>query len=218
MATVERIFDRGTRAGNNHVRSTIEEFRERRLALAMSQQTLADAIDMPRSRYSRLESGALTNITIIEADRIATTLGLELAVRVFPGGSPLRDGAHAERLQRILKCVAPPLRFRLEVPLPNRNDFDRRAWDAMIFGAGKRTALEMEMRLRDGQAVERRVALKRRDDATDGFLLLIADTRNNRSVLSENPGLFNDLPRLRFRTVLEDLRLGRHPGSGLVLL
>lgn len=184
----------------------------------MSQQKLADAIGMPRSRYSRLESGTLTNITVIEASRIASVLGLDLAVRVFPGGNPLRDGAHAAHLHAVIGTVAAPLWSRLEVPLPLRNDFDRRAWDAMIFGAEKRTAVELEMRIRDGQAVERRLSLKRRNDPTEGFILLIADTRNNRRVLNENPGLFAGLPRLRLRKVLAALGSGRHPGSGLVLV
>jgi len=88
----------------------------------------------------------------------------------------------------------------------------------MLTGSGERTALEMEMRLRDGQAVERRIAAKCRDDPVDNFLLLIADTRGNRRVLAEHPELFSHLPRLKTSTVLKTLRAGRHPPSGLVLI
>ena len=103
--------------------------------------------------------------------------------------------------------------------MPRTSDHpELRAWDAMLFGAGERTAIELETRLRDVQAMRRRVDLKRRDDPTDGFLLLIADTRNNRLVLREFAVLFEDLPRLRPSVVRTALASGRHPHSGLVLV
>jgi hypothetical protein len=58
-------------------------------------------------------------------------------------------------------------------------------------------AIELEMRLRDVQAVRRRHELKRRDDPPDHFMLLIADTRHNRRALAEVADLFAELPRLR---------------------
>ena len=93
-----------------------------------------------------------------------------------------------------------------------------RAWDGMLFGRGERTALELEMRLYDAQAVERRVELKRRDDPTEHFLLLIAATRTNRRVLAAFPGLFVDLPRLKLAAIRAALAAGRHPGTGMVLV
>jgi hypothetical protein len=78
--------------------------------------------------------------------------------------------------------------------------------------------VELEMRLRDIQATERRLALKRRDDATEHFLLAIADTRSNRSILGEFEGAFGTLARLRKRDVLMALGAGRHPPTGLVLI
>jgi hypothetical protein len=74
------------------------------------------------------------------------------------------------------------------------------------------------MRLRDVQALLRRIALKRRDDPTQGFLLLIADTRGNRRILAEFAALFVDLPRLRPTIVRAALAAGHHPGTGIVLV
>jgi hypothetical protein len=68
------------------------------------------------------------------------------------------------------------------------------------------------------ETVRQRSAAKRRDDPTEHFLLLVADTRHNRGVLTEHPGLFPDLPRLRPSVVRAALRSGRHPMSGLVLV
>ena len=96
--------------------------------------------------------------------------------------------------------------------------WERRAWDACIYGLGERTAIELEMRLRDVQAVRRRYELKRRDDPPEHFLLLIADTRHNRRVLAEFGDLFQDLPRLRPSVVRACLAAGRHPPTGLLLV
>jgi hypothetical protein len=105
------------------------------------------------------------------------------------------------------------------VPLPpHPNGADQRAWDAEIRSPRERTAVELEMRLHDAQAVERRIALKLRDDPPDHFLLLIADTRHNRGVLTTYPGLFADLPRLRPTVVFRALEAGSHPPTGLLFI
>jgi hypothetical protein len=95
---------------------------------------------------------------------------------------------------------------------------ERRAWDAVIFNGRQRCAIELEMRIRDVQAVRRRIELKRRDDPSEGFLLLVADTAFNRRVLAEFEAFFADLPRLRPSRVVADLRSGQLPPSGLLLL
>ena len=160
----------------------------------------------------------MPNLSIVEASRIAGILGLDLSVRLYPGQGPLRDEAHSSRLSRVLEHVRPPFRYRTEVPLPAQPlHSELRAWDAMITGAGRRTAVELEMRLRDGQALERRVALKRRDDPTDEFVLIVADTHGNRRVLASSPGLFADLPRLGPSRVTAALEAGRHPPTSLIV-
>ena len=83
---------------------------------------------------------------------------------------------------------------------------------------GGRTAIELEMRLRDLQAMRRRHELKRRDDPTEQFLLLVADTGHNRRVLAEYADLFGDLPRLRPSVVRKALERGRHPPTGMLLV
>ena len=191
----------------------------KRLMVGTSQEAVGAAVHLSGSRISRIERGKARNVSILDATRVASVLGLDLSVRVYPGASPLRDAAHSERLMRFLKHVRPPLSYRLEVPLPALPDRpEQRAWDAVIRVAGKRTAVELEMRLRDSQALERRINLKRRDDTTEGFVLLVADTRTNRRVLAEHPDLFPDLPRLRPSRVLAALTDGLHPGSGVLLV
>jgi transcriptional regulator with XRE-family HTH domain len=219
MGAYDRPFDRGTRQGERWLTTLGQEFRSARLSLGLSQARVAEAGHTSRQTYGRIELAKHRHVTVLRAAQFAAVLGLELSARTYPGGSSTRDHAHAERLHRLLQHVGAPLRYRTEAPLPATTDHpERRSWDAMIFGHGQRTAVEMEMRLYDGQAQLRRLNLKRRDDPPDHFLLVLADTRPNRRVLTESPDLFADLPRLRTATILASLRAGRHPPTGMILL
>ena len=219
MASVNRAFDRGNRLGLRHLAEIGEELRERRLSLGLSQEIVAAAARMSRSRSSRVENAKASTLSVLEVDRLASVLGLDLAIRLFPGGTPTRDRAHASKLSEVPAWVNPPLRYRIEVPLPAADGrWEQRAWDAMITGSGARTAIELEMRLRDVQAAARRINLKRRDDPTDRFLLVIADTRTNRMVLRSLGELFADLPRLRRLAVRSALHSGLHPPSGILVI
>lgn len=219
MPSASRAFDRGTRLADKHVNEIGEEFRERRLALGDSQGHVADACHMSRVHYGQIENGRVAKLTILEVDRISSVLGLAPSIRLYPAGPAVRDAGHLLRLRAFLDEVRPPLAYRIEVPLPPRQDrIDARAWDAMLQGTGMRTAIELEMRLRDIQALVRRVELKRRDDPTDFFLLLVADTRANRRILAEFAGMFVDLPRLRPSAVRAALASGSHPPTGILLI
>jgi len=218
MSTVQRVLSRGTRRSERILQAIADEFLDRRLAAGLSQAAIATACGISRSVYSRLETAKRRNLSIEEAAKVASVLGLDLSVRLYPGGEPLRDAAQHAKLTRIVAAVRPPLAVRLEVPLPASLDrAEQRSWDAVLFGRHARTAIEVEMRIRDAQALERRIALKRRDDPTDAFLLIVADTRSNRRVFAASPGLFADLPRLRFRHVIAALTAGEHPPTGLIL-
>jgi transcriptional regulator with XRE-family HTH domain len=215
----EHPVERARRFGWRAVVDIGREFRDQRMSLGLTQSFVARESGISRPRYTRVEAGKVATLTLLEVYRIAAVLGMDPSMKVYPGGSPLRDGAHAERLGGVLARVARPLVHRREVPLPAHEDhFERRAWDADLLGSGARTTIELEMRLHDAQAQERRISLKRRDDPSDHFLLLVADTRTNRAVLRSHPDLFSDLPRLRQSQVVAALEAGEHPGSGLVLV
>jgi len=191
---------------------------EQRLTLGMSQEHVATAAGLSRRRYGRIERGQLP-ATLRELDVIAAVLGLELSARLFPAGPAVRDAGQALRLMRLLSHVGAGLQHGVEVALPSASGrFEQRAWDAMLFGGNERTAIELEMRLRDVQAVRRRHDLKRRDDPTDHFVLLLADTRHNRRVVREFAAAFEDLPRLRRSDVVAALQAGRHPPTGLLFV
>jgi transcriptional regulator with XRE-family HTH domain len=219
MPAAERALDRAARLAERLAHETGDEIRETRLMLGQSQEHVASSCHLSRGRYRRIELGRATNLSLVELHRISAVLGLSPSLRLYPSGVPVRDAGHTTRLERFMAIARPPLTCRPEVPLPRTADRpEMRAWDMVMFGRRQRTAVELEMRLRDVQAMRRRIDLKRRDDPTESFLLLLADTRGNRRVLAEFVGLFADLPRLRPNVVRAALAAGRHPPSGLLLI
>jgi transcriptional regulator with XRE-family HTH domain len=218
MTTATRALEIGSGRARRHMLEVGQEFRERRLQLGLSQEHVARAVHISRFRYGRIERGQLA-ATVIEIDRIGAVLGLEVSIRVYPAGPAIRDAGQSRKLVGFLAHTRPPLRVRTEVGLPVRDGgFEQRAWDAMLFGHGERTAVELEMRIRDAQAMRRRHDLKRRDDPTEHFVLLIAGTRHNRRVVADFAELFADLPRLRPSDAYGALEAGLHPATGLLFV
>lgn len=147
---------------------------------------------------------------------IGAAVGLDVRLRAFPAGDAIRDAGQQRLLGRLRPRLHPTLGWSTEVGLPIEGD--RRAWDAVIRGEGWRVAVEAETVLDDLQALDRRLALKRRDGGEDHVILLVADTPRNRRALAAAPGAFADLP-LRTREILRALGGGRAPvGSGIVIL
>jgi transcriptional regulator with XRE-family HTH domain len=219
VTTIERAAARAHRRADRVYRELADEFRAARLAAGVSQEHVARAAGISRPRYTKVEAAQVPTLSIHDASRIAAVLGLDLSVRVYPGSGPLRDAAHRSLLAGVLAHIGPPCQARTKVPLPAAADrHEQRAWDAVIACPARRTAMELEMRLRDGQAVERRLALKRRDDPTEGFILLVADTHGNRRVLAETPDLFADLPRLGPRRLFAMLEAGAPPLAALAVV
>ena len=163
----------------------------------------------------RLETGS-RRVTVREFAAYGAAVGLDVRLRAYPAGDPIRDAGQSRLLERFRTRLHPSLRWSTEVPLPIEGDL--RAWDATIRGRNWRLAVEAETVLDDLQALERKLALKRRDGGLDHLILLVADTRRNRRALASAPGAFADLP-LRIREVVRALAAGRDPGgSGIVIL
>jgi hypothetical protein len=145
---------------------------------------------------------------------IASVVGLEIAVRTYPRGDPLRDAGHARLLGRLRSELHPGVTWRIEVPLPIAGD--SRAWDAVIGGQGWQMPVEAETVLTDSQALERKLALKLRDGGFDHVVLLVADTSRNRDALAAMPIAARFL--VSSRAVLAALRNGRDPGGSSIVV
>jgi transcriptional regulator with XRE-family HTH domain len=216
MPTNERASDRGRHQAGRLVADIGGELREARLAAGVSQGSIGRAAGISHAAVSRIERGAAPYVSIRRLAIVASVLGLRLSVRVYPVGLPLRDAAQLALLERLRQLLHPSLAWRTEVPLPI--DGDLRAWDASISGRDWTAHVDAETRIRDAQSLTRRVALKQRDTPTDRVILLIADSRTNRSILrSLGAPLVADA--MSGSRLLGALRAGQDPGgSGVVLL
>lgn len=138
------------------------------------------------STIARIVAGSTQAPALRDLFCIAAALGPELGLRAFPGDDALRDIAHVRLLERLRAELAPGLGWRTEVPV-TADPADRRAWDALIVGAGWRFAVEAETVIHDLQDLDRRLTLKQRDGGVDGLIVLVADTRRNRRALHAAP-------------------------------
>lgn len=171
------------------------------------------ACRLSAAQVYRVERGLVGGPSFEALTCIASVVGLEVAVRTYPRGDPIRDAGHKRLLERLRRELHSNLRWRTEVPLPIAGDL--RAWDAVISGATWQMPVEAETVLTDSQAIERRLALKMRDGGFDHLVLLLADTRRNRAAA---PGLQRTM-LLDTRAVLAALREGRDPeASGVVII
>ena len=185
-----------------------------------SQRDVARAVGMSYSQVGRIERASLPMVSAVQLARLGAVVGLDVRVRAFPGGEPLRDKAQIALLHRLRARLAPSLVVRTEVPLPTLGDL--RAWDAVIDGflpAADSLHAEGETRLFDAQGQLRRIALKMRDSGVDAVLLVVADTRVNRAAVRAAGRMIEESFPVPARAALAALGAGSHPGgSALVFL
>lgn len=213
MATRESSRDHARLEGARMRSRLGDELRRARRGAGLSLDSVGDICRLSGSQVSRIEKGSVRQPSLEELMCIADVVGLDLVIRTFPRGDPIRDAGQARLLERFRHRLHKALSFRTEVPLPIVGDL--RAWDAVIGGDGWQLPVEAETVLTDGQAIERKLALKLRDGGFDHVVLLLADTRRNRTA---SPSVQRTMP-LDTRAVLVALREGRDPGaSGLVIL
>jgi len=176
---------------------------------------------MSQSQLSRFERGAGAPPGIDRIARLCAVVGLDLSIRVHPAGPPLRDAAHVALLGRLRQAASPDFRWSNEVPLPIPGD--RRAWDSagqtgQIGRNPVEVFVEAETRLLDTQAVIRRVTLKKRDSGDVRVILLVGNSRANRSAAHLARDLIREVFPVPGDVALAALREGRDPGGDAFLM
>jgi transcriptional regulator with XRE-family HTH domain len=208
--------DRARRRIEADLRRAIDDVAEGRRASGLSLRAVGAACGVSHSAIDRMEAQRGASVDLVLLASMAASVGLDLRLKAYPAGDPIRDAGQQRLLERLHRRVHVRLTWSTEVPLPIEGDL--RAWDAVIRGDGWRVAVEAETVLDDLQALERRLARKRRDGGVDHVILLVADTTRNRRALAPAPGAFADLP-LRTRDILRALGRSEDPGlSGIMIL
>lgn len=100
--------------------------------------------------------------------------------------------------------------------MPDRRDL--RGWDAVVVAAGWADPVEAETRPTDVQALQRRVALKLRDSGFRAVILLLLDSRHNRSLVREYRALLLEAFPVSGQRALELLGAGVDPGGSSIVL
>jgi hypothetical protein len=154
---------------------------------------------------------------MVHLARWGGAVGLDVSIRTFAAGSPLRDAGQLRVLQRARESIGEQWTWRTEVPVSS-DPHDRRAFDAVISRGRIRIGLEVITRLTDAQALARATLLKQEAAGLDRMVLILAKTRSNRAVFaSASPTLQPSFPLSR-RAILADLRAGRLPPANGIFL
>jgi transcriptional regulator with XRE-family HTH domain len=164
-------------------------------------------------QLGRLERGAIAKPSLDIVCRAARAVGLAASVKLYPAGPPVRDRAQVALLARFEAALGPPIRMQREVPLPIAGDL--RAWDARITDGSRTASVEGESVVGDAQALERRIALKERDDPGSGVVILVVNrTAHNRRAVGACREALRDRFPLDGPAILSSLRAGRVPPLG----
>lgn len=212
----ERQRDRGARRARSSLAELGRELRQARHAAGLRQADVARASGVSASWISRVERGVAPEVGLRQLSIIAAVVGLDLSVRAYPGGAPLRDEGHRQVLQRARGLLPAGAPWRTEVPFPQVGD--ARAWDAMTELWNLRVGIEAELRPDDLQALERRLGLKLRDGGVDRMILVLADTRHNRGLLRLAGEDLRGLFPLQGREAIAALSSSTDPGCNLLIL
>jgi transcriptional regulator with XRE-family HTH domain len=216
MPLRDTAADQGTRRGRFLRTRLATELETARLAAGLSYRELARQLGIGHELVAKALRADPSALTVDFVAKEAGVLGLELGASLHPVGDPVRDKAHLALIRRFRARLGSGLTWRSEVPIPIAGD--RRSADGIIAGPGFEILVEAETRLDDVQAMERKLAGKRRDLGIRGAILLIADTRHNRDVVLRLEELRRLFP-VGTRACLAALARGREPdGDALVIL
>lgn len=184
----------------------------------MSQRTGAVRLGCSQSQYSRFESGAQPGaIRLVRVAEVAALLGLELSVSLHPAGEPVRDRGHQALIRRFRGELHRSFEVQAEVPFPGPGD--PRVWDLILRHGDLLIGVEAETRIRDLQALVRRMRGPERDGGADRLVLLLSDSRLNRRLAAELRQALGDQFGCPARRLLAALRNAHPlPGSGVLLL
>lgn len=210
--------DDAVRRGRRQLDLVLDEVRNARRAAGMSQSSVASRVGCSRQQISAIERGEGTDIGIVELVRIGAVVGLDVSLRTFPGGSPLRDAGQLRVLSRFRALVGDLWDCHTEVPV-TADPRDRRAFDAVLSRGPVRVGVEAVTRLTDSQAQVRAILLKQQAAGLGSIVLVLADTQHNARALRDAAATVGPAFPLSPRMTLGNLRAGVPPArNGYVLV
>lgn len=207
--------DEAGRRARTQLAALVRDLRAARHNACLAQATVARTLGVSRALVGAWESGQITPRTA-QLYEWGACVGLEVSLRAFPGGSPLRDAGQLRLLARFRTLVGDLWTWRTEVPV-TADPRDRRTFDAVLSGGGALMAVEAIGRLVDAQGQIRPIQLKARAAGVERIVLVLADSRHNRfAVAAGEPTLAPSFP-CSPRAALGALRAGKPPASNAIV-
>lgn len=217
MGTRETRRQRGRRRGEQLVRHLVGELRTTRETADVSQRAMAAELDCSQSEVNRLEQYRFLNVPIPRLAEMAAILGLDLLASLTPMGDPIRDRGHQALIARFAAIVAAAYMVAREVPLPLPGDL--RSWDMVLRIKDLVIGVEAETRIRDIQALVRRIRQRERGGGVDEILIVLSDTAHNRRLVPQLREALGERFATSPRSIIAALRSGRPlVASGVILV
>ena len=206
------------------MRNLVEALIGLRLDAGRSQGAVARAAGISRPYLSAIEAGFRTPSLEVLA-RLASALGADLSVRVYPGTGPtLRDHLQVAMAEALLAVADASWRPRLEVGIPPPA---RGYADLVLHDPARRQAVvvevhsqlrRLEQQLRWGQAKAEAIASTLPLDTQMCRVLVLRSTETNRRFVARDPHVFSAAFPARAADAYEALRgsAERWPGDALL--
>jgi transcriptional regulator with XRE-family HTH domain len=85
-----------------------EEIRRGRVGAGLSLRTVAQSAGIDHATLWRFERGLVTELTLEEIGAVGATVGLDIRLRAFPAGDPIRDAAQQDSSSGFVPWSTPP--------------------------------------------------------------------------------------------------------------
>jgi hypothetical protein len=165
------------------------------------------------------EAGKLTDVSIVRIAEIASILGLEPSLTLHRIGTPIRDKGHEALIARFRERLGHGWRVVREAEFPGEGD--PRSWDVLLRHPVEHYLIgaEAETRIRDLQALVRRMKERGSQGGVDHLVIALSDTRLNRTLVADLRDALGPDVQTRASAIIGALaNVSRLPGSGVVLL
>ena len=216
MPVTERVTDAGIRRGRQLELMIGREIRRGRRMAGLSQNALGRLVNVSDSEIGRIERGEADWLSVRDASKILSAVGLKLWMQTFLLGSPLHDAGHLRLLAEFESRLSPSVTPVREWPIPGSPG--GRALDLLLVGLPKRTGAEAETVVDDLQALERDMNVKKREADLERMVLVVRGSHRNRGIIRDSPAFRRSFPATT-GGILAALSTGRDPGAdGIVLI
>src|SRR3954467_10276801 len=101
MTTRERPADRGRRRARTDAITLGEDFRRTRTASGLSLRSVADQAGIDHTSLWRFERGQHSELTLSDQAAVGAVLGLDVRLRAYPVGDPIRDAGQQALIERL---------------------------------------------------------------------------------------------------------------------